>query len=241
MKQITITMDPASVCAYNSSSVRLIIWKSVGNSDAATEPLIWSVLPAISPTMYVSYTTTSISVYTSMSADVPPGTVIQPTFSAPIAIGEILVLSKNGGGSGNVQAGGPAGAVSVQNSTGTEYLCGLVQAQGSNDLAPYCAVLIYGAGQESLYPVDKVLLGFSSAALKPGEFVQSLDSFVPITSRSNTNASVGTSMLLIDLTSADTRSVSYDMNTGWSWGKNAWGTTYSSDTKLATILIEGDC
>jgi hypothetical protein len=241
MKQTTITMDSTSVSAYNSSGIRLIIWKSVGNSDAATEPLIWSVLPAISPTMYVSYTTTSILVDTSMSADVPPGMAIQPAFSAPIAIGQILVLSKNGGGSGDVQGGGPAGAVSVQNSTGTEYLCGLAQAQGSNDPEPYCAVPIYGAGQESLYPVDKVLLGFSSAALEPGKYLLSLDGSVPITSRSNVDASVGTTMLLIDLTSADTRSVSYDINTGWSWGKNAWGVTYSSATKLAAILIEGDC
>jgi hypothetical protein len=241
MKQISITMDCASVSAYNRSGVQLIIWKSVGNSDAATKPLIWSVLQTISQTMYVRYTSTSISAYTSTSADVQPGTVIQPAFSAPIAIGQILVLSKNGGGSGEVQGGGPAGAVSVQNSTGTEYLCGLMQAQGSNDLAPYCAVPIYGAGQESLYPVDKVLLGFSSAALEPGEYVPFLDGSAPITSRSSVDASVGTTMLLIDLTSADTRSVSYDINTGWSWGQNAWGTAYSSDIKLAAILIEGDC
>jgi hypothetical protein len=241
MKQITITIDALTVSAYNSSSVQLIIWKSVGNSDTATEPMIWSVVKSINPTMYVSYTPTSTSVYTSTTVDVQPGTVIQATYSTPIATGQILVLSKNGGGSGDVQSGGPAGAVSVQNSTGTEYLCGLMQAQGSNDLALYCAVPIYGAGQESLYPVDKVLLGFSSATLEPGEYVQSLESSVPMTGRSDLAASVGTSMLLIDLTSADNRSVSYDINTGWSWGKNAWATTYSSDTKLATILIEGDC
>jgi hypothetical protein len=238
LKQITVTIDSASVSNMNGSSIKLIAWKAVGNSDSATKPLVWSALPAISPAMCVSYGT-GTSVYTSAAVGLQQGSVIQPSYQTPIATGQVLVLSSNSGGGGDLIYGGPPTAISVRNSTGVEYLCGLMQSQGSNVSAPYCGVPIFGGGaQQSLYPVDKILLGFSSAVLAPGEYIASLDGSIAPDAISM--AVVITKMLLVDLTSADARSVSYSVNSGWSWGGFVWATEYSASAELATILIQGD-
>jgi hypothetical protein len=238
--QITLTLDDATVNAFGGSGIKLLAWKCVGNSDLATKPLIWSVFQTVYQKNYVSYGS-SFSVYTAENTAVTEGSVILPNSEYPIGTDQTLVLTANGGV--KVVSGGTVGAVAVTSSSDNiSYTCGLSQAQGgSQSGVPYCGATIYPGFEETFYPIDKVLLAFSSSNLSQGEYIASLNT--PVTSRmaaitAQVTAITGLSMLLVDLTGSDSRSVSYSIGKGWS--KDVWAKEYPSNILLKSILVQGD-
>jgi hypothetical protein len=236
-KQITLNIDQNSAEALGKSKTSLISWKSVGNSDASTVPLVWLVNDFLGMTTVIDYSE-ALSVYVGQDSSASTAVV----YSTPIALGQSLVLSANGG-SWQVMNDGPAGDVGVQNYTGVPYSCGVSQsAPGSTVPAPYCKTALFGTASEFFRPIDKILLGFTSASLTPGEYVPSLASAgSPVaTQRVQGTATLINQMLLVDMTSVDTRTVRFDVNSGWAGFEPSWGTQYAASTPLNTILVEGD-
>lgn len=241
-KDISITINSQSVSALNRSGAKLIICKSVGNSDQATFPLLWSVLSPISESMHVSYKS-EMQAYTSTAVTIQPGQVVEQNSSALIAPGQIFVVDQNAGGGGQIKNGGqPPSAVNFQNATGVQYTCGLMQAQGSGNLVPYCFAPLFGAGdQETFFPLDKILLGFCTGKAVEGMYLTNLVGLVaPAALHMDRAVARVTKTVLVDLTSSDKRAISFDVNAGWSWGEETWAQTYPATTPLAAILIEGD-
>jgi hypothetical protein len=239
LKTITLTLDDATVNALSGSGIKLLAWKCVGNSDAGTKPLIWSVYQTLYMNNYVSYGP-SFSVYTAENTAITKGTVILPNSQYPIDTDETLVLSADG--SAKAVNGGTAGAVTVISNATISYTCGLSQAQGSSQsIVPYCGATIYPGFEETFYPVDKVLLALSSANLSQGQYIASLDgSVTSATSVRAATAAIGRSMLLVDLTGSDSRSVSYSIDKGWSNDGGVWAKQYPSNTPLNSVVIRGD-
>lgn len=240
MKQITLTLDDGTASALAVSGVKLLAWKSIGNSDRATKPLIWSVSQSVYQLNYVSYGP-SFSAYRAASTVITEATVILPNSYYPIDTGQTLALTANGGA--KVVNGGTAGAVTVTSANTVSYVCGLSQAEGSSSsIVPYCAATIYPGFEETFYPVDKVLLAFSSADLVEGEYIAALagspSARLNAASSDRAEAITGSSMLLVDLTAADCRTVRYSFDKGWSI--DLWSKTYPADTSLSSILIQGD-
>lgn len=239
MKRITLNLDNATVNSFSASGIKLLAWKSVGNSDLATKPLIWSVFQTLFQTNYVSYDS-PFSAYTAECTTITEGTVVLPNSQYPIETDQTLALTAKGGAT--VVSGGTAGAVTVTNSDSVSYLCGLSQAEGAQQaMVPYCAATIYPGFAETFYPVDKVLLAFSSAALAQGEYIGSLAGSPvsqPAAVSNRATAIFGMSMLLVDLSASDSRTVSYSMDQGWS--NDLWSKQYPATTPLSSILIQGD-
>ena len=238
MKQITLTLDDTTLNAFSGSGIKLLSWKCVGNSDTATKPLIWSV-QTLFKINYVGYGST-LSVYTAENTVITEGTVISPNSQYAIDTDETLMLASNC--SPKVVSGGTAGAVTVISSAKISYTCGLSQAQGSSQQAvPYCSATINPDFAETFYPIDKILLGFSSAHVSQGEYVACLDGTGKSQSSFATAAAVtGMSMLLVDLTASDTRSVCYSIGQGWSNDGGVWAKQYRANIPLNTIVIQGD-
>jgi hypothetical protein len=234
--QITLTLDDTTVNAFSSSGIKLLAWKCIGNSDLATKPLIWSVFPTLYQKNYVSYGS-NFSVYTAQNTNLAEGTVILPSSEYPIGTDQTLVLSANGGA--KVVSGGTAGAVTVASNDTISYFCGLSQAQGtSQSIVPYCGATIYPSFEETFYPIDKVLLAFSSVNLSEGEYIESLDVRKSPQIAARVAAITGLSMLLVDLTGSDGRSVSYSIGKGWS--NDVWAKEYPANTSLKSILVQDD-
>ncbi len=239
MKQITLTLDNATVNSFSASGIKLLAWKSIGNSDLTAKPLIWSVFQTLFQTNYVSYDS-PFSAYTAERPTITEGTVVLPNSEYPIDTNQTLAIIAKG--VATVVSGGTAGAVTVTNSDNVSYLCGLSQAEGDQQaVAPYCAATIYPGFAETFYPVDKVLLAFSSADVAQGEYIAYLadsPASQPAAVTGRATAIFGLSMLLVDLSASDSRTVSYSIDQGWSNG--VWAKQYASATSLSSILIQGD-
>ncbi len=244
MKQIDIAIDPASAAALDASGVQLILCKAVRNSDQATKPLIWSVVPTISQNMVVGYLA-PIHVFTSIAVDIGRGSTVVPNADYAVAPGQILAIQPDSGGGGTVVGGGPAGTIGVSNDTHVEYTGGLMQQLSSETApSPYCFVPVYGSGVlETFTPVDKILLALATGNITAGMYLKNLAGSTVFAASAGLDkralAMVG-ECLLVDLTAADTRAVSFDINTGWSWGDGIWATPYPATVSLAKILIESD-
>jgi hypothetical protein len=240
MKQVALTLETKSVQALTTSGQRLFVWKAVATSDVSTAPLIWSVR-TISPQMAVGYGP-GLAAFTSTDDGVVEGRAISVGFQSPIAPGQRLVLAKNGGGGGNVLYGGSSTAVTIENATGVEYLCGLMQTEmHAGAPSPCCATKLFGQGIETIGSADRLLFGFSSAPRLAGDYVRSLQDADSAARRMGTTgeAAGGSRLLLVDLSGADLRSVSYDSDRGWSWGGGVWASQVPAGRPLAATLIEG--
>lgn len=114
--------------------------------------------------------------------------------------------------------------VLIQNDSTTRYLSGIgVLDNLDNKYYGICALNLFGNNNIQIAPVNKAFLMFSSKDVQH-----------------NTVISVSESAgMLIDFSGSidNTRTVSYDINSGWSSNQESWGVTYPSGTNLGNLLI----
>src|SRR5262249_22374527 len=125
-------------------------------------------------------------------------------------------------GNPTVSEQGTRDAISILNSSATPWTAGI--SESVNGAAnPMCAVPLFGNMLDVSARVEKVLLMLGSAQFSVGTVIQ--QSF-----------SHG---VFVDLTSAQRRTVSFDVNTGWTWGGAGWGMAVEPQEDLVPILIAG--
>jgi len=163
--------------------------------------------------------------YTSGSP-ITGGEQVRVGFSAAIDVGQVLRVLP--GGIGLVCSDGHAGAVAILNTTSTMFTCGISGGTDSEP-APYCAFPLYGNHLQTLVPLGKILLMFATREVAPGTVVEHFYD------AARTSFGPG---VLIDLTGATQRALTYDINTGWSWGGYTWARTIPPGTDLVPLLIE---
>jgi hypothetical protein len=218
--EIDITMAPATVTALLNGNYNLYGFKAVQAAQGGGAPLVWFQLTS---TEYSALTQLQWSVqyqaYTSTSTIVPNGKVTA-SYATNVELGQQLNVEP--GGIGNVTTAGPATAISVYNTTSTQFTAGISQqaADGSNN--PMCAFPLYGQQLDVIAPIEKVLLMFSTQPVNTGTVIE--QAYSP--------------GVLIDLTSSNQRAVAYDINAGWSWGGYSWAQTVAANENLVPLLIE---
>ena len=218
--QVTITMQPATVTDLINSGNVLYVFRAVQASDSAGRPLVWMSAP------YSVMTQINCSDrYNAYTAPDPikAGVQVMAGFSDAIELGQQLQVQA--GGFGEVEAGHP-GAVSIRNTTGTYFTCGI----GGGGAAPFCAFPLYGNSMQVVVPLEKILLMFSSQPVAPGTII---DDFYAPAVRSSFSSGV-----LIDLAAENQPSLGYDIDAGWSWGGFNWGQQVPAGTGLVPLLIE---
>jgi hypothetical protein len=220
--QVQISMTAATVTALTESGSRLQAFRAVQSSDRAGRPLLWRS-PDYSATTYVDWTSRYFA-YTSRSA-IKAGQRVVVGFQAVIDTGQTLNVTS--GGIGEVSAEGRAGEISILNTTTTQFTCGI--GGPADNPEPTCAFPLYGNHLQRIVPLPKILLMFSTQPLVPGTVISgtimtTLTSFGPA--------------VLVDLGSESDRAVSYDINTGWSWGGFSWARQIPAGTDLVPLLIE---
>jgi hypothetical protein len=214
---VDIEMSPATVQALLTGNYYLYGFKAVQSTQGGGAPLVWFKSQTFSTSTVVAWETL-YQAYTSTSQIIPNGK-ITASFAADIDLGQTLSVGL--GGIGTVTAGGPPFAISILNTTSTPFTCGISQVENGT-ASPLCAFPLFGNNLDVIAPIEKVLLMFSTIPVNTGTVIMQSYS----------------SSLLIDLTSDTSRTVSYDINGGWSWGGFSWATQYPPSSNLVPLLIE---
>jgi hypothetical protein len=218
--QVNISMSGPTVQALASNKFSLYGFKPVQASSAA-RPTVWFQTNDFSLTTNISWTE-SYQAYTSLSQIIPNGTIVaEAAYDADL--GQTLTVS-NPMGIGEVVAGTPnQQGIYILNQTSTPFTCGLSQQQPSGAYTPICAFNLFGHNMDVVVPIEQVFFMFSSVELNTGAVIE--QGYGP--------------GLLVNLTGANTQSVSYDINAGWSWADSAsWAQSYLPNESLVPILIQ---
>ena len=224
--RVTIQMSDETVIALERSGNVLQVFRAVRSSDRAGRPLLWR-RQDYSARTHVDWSD-SLNAYTSTDK-IEAGKEIHVGFYAAAAVGDVLRV--HAGGGGEVTADGDPRAVSVQNTTARYFTCGLGGGAGG-EAAAFCAFPLFGNNRQVLMPAEKIMLRFSTQAIKPGTVMGEYQ-----------NAADQTSFgpgVLADLAGAPSRELSYDMNEGWSWGGYTWARQISVGADIVPLLIEPD-
>jgi|1186.fasta_scaffold08804_2 hypothetical protein len=218
--QVNITMNQNTADTLCSQGYQLYGFKAVSGPGNG-RPVVWFSTSTFGLSTAVTWTE-SYRVFTSRSASVGPNTKVSVDNDYDAALGDLLTVNSPTG-TGLLTNGGPAGAISVVNSTSNPFSCGISQLQSDGTYAPLAAFPLFGNNEDEMVPVEKVFLMFASDTVDTGTVIEK---------------SFG-SGILIDLTGAATRSVSYDLNASWSDNQGTWGTVFPPNTSLVPLLIGG--
>jgi hypothetical protein len=223
--QITINLSAATVDALKGVNSALYVLKSVRYGFAPQAktpgfgggyPLVWIKTASYAMTTSLSWTT-ALQAFISPTTPVTDGMVVTAAALTEADLGQIVTVSANGNLA--VTTGGQGGTVSITNQGTTPWTCGLAATPGP---APVCAFPLYGGMTDMIAPVETVLLMFAPDVAPAGTAM-------------STAPAAG---LLVQLSaSAASRTVSFDINLGWSCGGGTWCSQVPAFSDLGSILI----
>jgi hypothetical protein len=211
--QVTITVSDETLAALTSGGFSLCALKATATTAGGGQPLFWLVSKQFATSMDVQWTSECAVATISYQQS------IMIVTSAEIDYGQVLSLPD-----GTISGGGLPDALSMLNSSSSQYTSGLCSASGGV-YSPAAAIPLYGYMMNAFAPIEKALLMFTTYPAQQGE---------PIL-RAYAQG------LFVDLTSATSRSVSFDINNGWTWedgGGAAWAQTVPPNALLTPLLIQ---
>jgi hypothetical protein len=218
--QVNLTMSQATVQALQNGNYTLYGFKAVQSTMGGGAPLIWFSLPAASLLVNVAVEwTEQYQAYISNTFPVASGTTVVASADVDISLGEQWNVAAGGGN--DVKTEGPRTAISIYNTTATQFTCGISMEQ-NGEFSPLCAFPLYGGGLDIIAPIEKVVLMFATTPLNTGTVIER--AFSP--------------GIFIDLTGDNQRSVTFDINKGWSWDGGNWGQPVPARATLIPFLIE---
>jgi hypothetical protein len=214
--QITIQLHDETMQALVEGGFALFAFQPVQASAAGGQPVLWLDSKALAQNIMLSWSP-AYSAYISQSRIVVNGT-ISVTAKAPIAFGQVLEVQQDG--TVQVTGGGPSDAISILNKTSTPYTCG-VELQFAEGTPPIAAFPLYGNSLDAVAPLPQLLLLFETYPAQAGQIL-------------GRTLAQG---LLVDFADGGQRTVSFDINKGWSWGGASWGQVVNANTPLDRTLI----
>ncbi len=208
--EITIAISPETVQALSAGGFSLCVLKAISTTaGGGGRPLYWLVSKQFATSIVLRWTT-QCEAYASQSTG-----IVEVSASAPITYGQVFNVQ-----TGTVTDDGLPGAMSILNTTTTQYTCGLSAPVGSQFL-PIAAFPLYGNMMDAFAPVEQMFLMFTTYPAVPGSAAE----------RSYAQG------LLVDFDSAPERVVSFDVNDGWSWDGGPWARAVPPNSQLAPLLI----
>lgn len=225
--EIDITLSTATLTALSKGGYYLYVLHATKMTDGAAMPIIWEASQTFGTITKITWGS-DMSAYCS-SSPIVSGKAVSMINHPAITGGQTLKVAKSG--IGTVKIGGPADMITIENQSTVQFASGLACANSKGTMVPYVAAPLYGKQSNQSFPLPQALLNFSTKKYLPGTVIKSLQPVSP------TLAAFGTS-LLVDLTSANKRKVGFDINKGWSWGKNVWGKPIAANADLSKILIQ---
>jgi hypothetical protein len=214
---INITMTPATVTVLSRNGFALYGFKAVKTTTQGAAPLLWFRTRSVFLNTQVTWTE-QYRAYLSTSPITPNGTIAVSSAIA-IDLGQTAVVGENGQLTAIAQ--GTPSAISLSSASFQQWTSGIAQPSADQQPSPLVALPLSGNGIEVITPVEKVLLLFAQTTFSAGTV--SYKAYAP--------------GILLDLTGASQRDVSYDINNGWNSGGNAWATPVAAQQDLIPILV----
>ena len=219
MSGITIQLTPETIPVLEQGGYALYGFKAVSTTASRGLPTIWLMTQAFSANMLINWQN-QFSAYTSTS-EIIPGAMVVPSASYLVPPGSTLEVNAPDG-TGTVTSTGQAGTISILNQTENQFTAGIGQIAGSEE-GIVCVLPLYGQGLDYVTPLERVLLVFATSMFNPGMVVEQLFS----------------QGVMVDATAPNNnRTVTYDINDGWSWDGGSWASPCAANSALAPLLIQ---
>jgi len=218
---VTITMSQTTVGALKNQRFSLYGFKAVQTSQGGGAPLVWVTASGtdLLPVVEIDWTE-SYQAFISTAKAIDANTVIHASNSAKCDLGQTTKVDKNG--LLTVFNGGAPHAITLDNSGSTNpWTCGISQKLADGTSSPMCAFPLNGSGVDIIAPIEKVLLFFATAAVDTGTVIEQ---------------ALGPGVIL-DLTSNPNLTVHYDLNDGWDFGGQAFGTVVPANSPIIDLLV----
>lgn len=215
---ITIQMDDTTVTKLSGGNYSLYGFKAVQSSVGGGAPLVWFQSNKFGLATAVDWQV-QYQAYTSQSAIIPNGRITGLS-SYNIDLAQKLSITTPQG-TGTVGTGETPLGIEVLNETNTEVTCGISEVV-NGAAEPLCAFPLYGNGLDAMVPIQKVMLTFATKQVNTGTVIEKAYS----------------QSILVDLTSANQRVVTFDINDGWSWGGFSWAQAIAANSNVGPLLIE---
>lgn len=213
--QVTIQLESATLQSLLDNGYSLFAFQPI-QATAQGQPVLWIQTAALAATISIQWPA-AYAAYISESPIVVNGRILMSS-EADIQLGQVMQVGPEG--SFKVTDDGPPDAMSVLNTTTTQYSCGLA-VKGGAGTGPIAAFPLYGSSMVAMAPLPKLFLLFESYPATSGQIL-------------DRTLAQG---LLVDLSAATERQVSFDINAGWSAGSAPWATPFPANTRLSQILI----
>jgi hypothetical protein len=214
---INITMSASTVTVLSRNGFVLYGFKAVKTANQGAAPLVWFRTSGIFLNTQVTWTE-QYRAYLSSSPIVANGTIAVSSAIA-IDLGQTAVVGANGQLTAIAQ--GTPSAISLSSASFQQWTGGIAQPGIGQEPSPLVALPLRGDATQVIAPTEKVLLLFAQATFGAGTV--SYKAYAP--------------GILVDLTGAAQRNVSYSSNNGWNWGGDAWATPVAAQQDLVPILV----
>ena len=214
--EVDISMNAATVDALKTSGFALYGFKAVQSSVTGGAPLVWFKTTSFLTTTEVTWQE-QYQAYISTDEIIANGVINASTY-CDIDLEQTANVTQNGNMSPS--SGGTSGAVSILNQGTAPWTAGISQLTNGK-ANPMCAIPLYGKMLDVIAPIEKVLLMFASNTVNTGTVIYKAYS----------------EGAMIDLTGSPDRSVTFDINQGWSWGGATWAKTIQANADLVPLLI----
>ena len=215
--EIDISLSPETVKELKDGGYALYGFKAVKSTVVGAAPLVWFTDLNFLNTTRVKWTE-QYQAYISTDQIISNG-VIDASANVDINLGQTANVDEDQNLT-PVSEGTPL-AISIFNQSSMPLTAGISQ-MNNGSANPMCAIPLHGNMLDVVVPIEKVLLTFASNTVNTGTVIYKAYA----------------SGLLIDLTSANTRSVSFDINNGWTWDGGTWGVPVRANESLVPLLIE---
>lgn len=153
-----------------------------------------------------------------ISSTLPDGGCVEVGDSQPLALGQI-VEAGDGDLKPPTQNGNP-GVVSIISAASRPLSCGLA-TRDAKSVAPFCLFPLNPGEMDMIAPNQQILVTFAIDVLKQGMQV----------TKTYSNG------LLIDFNNESSRTVSFDIRSGWNAGDATWSHKLAANTDISPLLI----
>ncbi len=225
--EIDIALSAPTITALSNGGYYLYVLLGTTMTDGAARPVLWEARRDFGVATKVTWSS-DVSAYAS-SSSIGPGKAVSMINDPPIKGGQTLKVAKTGIGTAKI--GGPAHMITIKNQSAVQFASGLACANSKGTMVPFVVAPLYGKQSNQCFPAPKALLNFSTKKYAPGTIIGSVQPKVLAM------AAFGSS-LLVDLSGANKRSVAFDINRGWDWGKNVWANRVAANADLSKVLIQ---
>ncbi len=216
---ITISMDQNTVDTLLGAGYSLYAFKAVQGPNTGA-PLVWFQTNKFALSTAITWTE-QYQAYSSTTA-VQSGATITASSTYPVNLGDMFTISGSSGtGTITTDGSSPIG-VEIYNSTTSMFSAGISQLNSSGQSNPMCAFTLYGQMDDLIVPIEQVMLMFATQPVNTGAVIM-------------TSFSQG---IMVDLTSINSRTVSYGINTGWNTSGQPGMTIYPPKTAMQPLLIQ---